>query len=83
MRTKQLIWGLNNTQKFRAIVNGVGFIMKVKDLEDKFVFTTQRVAVWNALATCARENVSGFGTTYTYYDEKMVATKVVIQVNLL
>jgi hypothetical protein len=35
------------------------------------------------LATCARENVGGFGTTYTYYDEKMVATKVDIQVNLL
>jgi hypothetical protein len=83
MRTKQLIWGLNNTQKFRAIVNGVGFIMKVKDLEDKFVFTTQRVAVWNALSTCARENLSGFGTTYTYYDEKMETTKVDVQVNLL
>jgi hypothetical protein len=64
-------------------VNGVGFIMKVKDLEDKFVFTTQRVAVWNALATCAREKIEGFGTTYTYYDGKMESTKVDVQVNLL
>jgi hypothetical protein len=83
MRTKQLIWGLNNTQKFRAIVNGVGFIMKVKDLEDKFVFTTQRVAVWNALERCAIEKIDGFGTTYTYYDEKMKSTKVDVQVNLI
>ena len=83
MRTKQLIWGMNNTQKFRAIVNGVGFIMKVKDLEDKFVFTAQRVAVWNALATCARENLGGFGTRYTHYDKNMVVCSVDVQVNLL
>lgn len=83
MRTKQLIWGLNNTQKFRAIVNGVGFIMNVKDLESKFVFTSQRVAVWMALETCARENITGFSKTYTNYDNKMNLTKVDVQVDLI
>lgn len=83
MRTKQIIWGLNNTQKFRAIVNGVGFIMKVKDLEDKFVFTTQRVAVWNALETCARENIMGFATTSTQYNHKMERIQVEVQVDLI
>lgn len=83
MRTKQLIWGLNNTQKFRAIVNGVGFIMKVKDLEDKFVFTSQRVAVWNALEMCARENIKGFATTSTQYDSKMNRIQVEVQVDLI
>lgn len=83
MRTKQLIWGLNNTQKFRAIVNGVGFIMNVKDIENKFVFTSQRVAVWMALETCARENVIGFGKTYTSYDDKMNPITVDVQVDLI
>ncbi len=83
MRTKQIIWGLNNTQKFRAIVNGVGFIMDVKDLQNKFVFTSQRVAVWMALEACARENITGFGKTYTSYDDKMNVTKVDVQVNLI
>lgn len=83
MRTKQIIWGLNNTQKFRAIVNGVGFIMNVKDLESKFVFTSQRVAVWMALETCARENITGISKTYTNYDNKMNLTKVDVQVDLI
>lgn len=83
MRTKQLIWGLNNTQKFRAIVNGVGFIMKVKDLESKFVFTSQRVAVWMALETCAREKIKGFATTSTQYDGKMNRIQVEVQVDLI
>lgn len=83
MRTKQLIWGLNNTQKFRAIVNGVGFIMKVKDLEDKFVFTNQRVAVWTALERCAIEKLIGYSTTVTAYDHNMNKVTVDVQVNLL
>lgn len=83
MRTKQIIFGLNNTQKFRAIVNGVGFIMNVKDLESKFVFTSQRVAVWMALETCARENITGFGRSYTSYDDKMNPITVDVQVDLI
>jgi hypothetical protein len=69
MRTKVLIDGLNNTQKFRAIINGV-FIgdCQVKDLlGNRFPQREQRVAVWDALMYLARDrrlgrNVSGFGT---------------------
>jgi len=69
MRTKVIIDGLNNTQKFRAIINGV-FIgdCQVKDLlGNRFPQREQRVAVWDALMYLARDrrlgrNVSGFGT---------------------
>jgi hypothetical protein len=69
MRTKVIIDGLNNTQKFRAIINGV-FIgdCQVKDLlSNRFPQREQRVAVWDALMYLARDrrlgrNVSGFGT---------------------
>jgi hypothetical protein len=69
MRTKVLIDGLNNTQKFRAIINGV-FIgdCQVKDLlGNRFPQREQRVAVWDALMYLARDrrlgrNVTGFGT---------------------
>ena len=69
MRTKVIIDGLNNTQKFRAIINGV-FIgdCQVKDLlGNRFPQREQRVAVWDALMYLARDrrlgrNVTGFGT---------------------
>ena len=69
MRTKVIIDGLNNTQKFRAILNGV-FIgdRQVKDLlGNRFPQREQRVAVWDALMYLARDrrlgkNISGFGT---------------------
>ena len=69
MRTKVLIDGLNNTQKFRAIINGV-FIgdCQVKDLMgNRFPQREQRVAVWDALMYLARDrrlgkNITGFGT---------------------
>ena len=69
MRTKVIIDGLKNTQKFRAVINGV-FIgdCQVKDLMgSRFPQREQRVAVWDALMYLARDrrlgkNVSGFGT---------------------
>jgi hypothetical protein len=69
MRTKVIIDGLNNTQKFRAIINGI-FIgdCQVKDLlGNRFPQREQRVAVWDALMYLARDrrlgkNISGFGT---------------------
>jgi hypothetical protein len=70
MRTKVIIDGLNNTQKFRAIINGV-FIgdCQVKDLlGNRFPQREQRVAVWDALMYLASrrrrlgEDVTGFGT---------------------
>jgi hypothetical protein len=70
MRTKVIIDGLNNTQKFRAIINGV-FIgdCQVKDLlSNRFPQREQRVAVWDALMYLASrrrrlgEDVIGFST---------------------
>lgn len=69
MRTKVIIEGLNNTQKFRAIINGV-YIgdCQVKDLmASRFPHQAQRVAVWDALLYLARDrrlgkNITGFGT---------------------
>lgn len=69
MRTKVIIDGLKNTQKFRAVINGV-FVgdCQVKDLmENRFPKQEQRVAVWNALCIIAmgiRHNkpITGFGT---------------------
>ena len=51
MRTKVIIDGLKNTQKFRAVINGV-FVgdCQVKDLMgSRFPQREQRVAVWDAL----------------------------------
>ena len=69
MRTKVIIDGLNNTQKFRAVINGV-FIgdCQVKDLMgNRFLQREQRVAVWNALMDVALRrrhglNMTGFAT---------------------
>jgi len=70
MNTKIIIDGLKNSQKFRAIINGV-FIgdCQVKDLmSNRFPQREQRVAVWDALMQIAIrrrhgiEIVTGFGT---------------------
>lgn len=61
MRTKVIIEGLNNTQKFRAVINGV-FIgdCQVKDLMgNRFPHQAQRVAVWDALSEVARSRRVG------------------------
>ena len=51
MRTKVIIEGLNNSQKFRAVINGVIIgDCQVKDLmANRFQQREQRVAVWDAL----------------------------------
>jgi hypothetical protein len=61
MRTKVIIDGLNNTQKFRAVINGV-FVgdCQVKDLVgSRFPQREQRVAVWNALMQVAMRRRHG------------------------
>jgi hypothetical protein len=65
MRTKVIIDGLNNTQKFRAIINGV-FIgdCQVKDLiGSRFPQREQRVAVWNSLMEVAMRRRHGLPMT--------------------
>jgi hypothetical protein len=70
MRTKVIIDGLKNTQKFRAIINGVVIgDNQVKDLlGNRFQQREQRVAVWNALQQIAVRQrtglklMTGYGT---------------------
>jgi hypothetical protein len=70
MNTKILIDGLKNSQKFRAVINGV-FIgdCQVKDLMgSRFPQREQRVAVWNSLMEIAMRKrhglkMTGFATT--------------------
>lgn len=61
MRTKVIIDGLNNTQKFRAVINEV-FIgdCQVKDLlGNRFPHQVQRAAVWEALVEIAMRKRHG------------------------
>lgn len=68
MRTKVIIDGLNNTQKFRAIINGVIIgDCQVKDLlANRFPQREQRVAVWDALSEIARGRRVGFGLVNSF-----------------
>jgi hypothetical protein len=56
LRTKIIIEGLQNTQKFRAIINEVMVgDCQVKDLMgSRFPHVAQRAAVWEALMEVAR-----------------------------
>ena len=61
MRTKVIIEGLNNSQKFRAIINEIMIgDCQVKDLlGNRFPHVVQRVAVWEALMEIARARRGG------------------------
>jgi hypothetical protein len=91
MRTKQIIEGLNNTQKFRAVINGVIIgDCQVKDLQaNRFQQREQRIAVWQALEMIASSHrvgstlVDSYGRSYEFYDGKMNKTMIDIQVNLV
>jgi hypothetical protein len=81
MRTKVIIDGLNNTQKFRAIINGVIIgDNQVKDLMgSRFSQREQRIAVWNALMQVGMQKrhgneTDGYGTNKDGVD---------VQVNLV
>jgi hypothetical protein len=82
MRMKQVIRGLNNSQKIRVIVNGVGFNTTVLGMTE-MCFTDQRIAVWLALERIAMEKLQGFGGRSRVYDDKMRLVEIDYQVNLL
>ena len=65
MRTKVIIDGLKNTQKFRAVINGVMIgDCQVKDLMgSRFPQREQRVAVWNSLMEVAMRRRHGLPMT--------------------
>jgi hypothetical protein len=81
MRAKRIVAGLNNSQKIRVIVNGVGFHTTVQGMTE-MCFTDQRVAVWTALERIAREGIRGFASRTAVYDDKMQKTYVDFQVDL-
>lgn len=63
MRTKVIIEGLKNSQKFRAVINGVVIgDCQVKDLVgNRFMQRDQRVAVWDALNEIGKSRRLNFG----------------------
>lgn len=86
MRTKQWIQGLNNNQRIRAIVNGIGYITTVKDaLSGPFV--TQTNAMHSALLSLSwakqQDNATGINRSVKVYDDKMQHINFDIQVDLL
>jgi hypothetical protein len=86
MRTKQWITGLNNNQRIRAIVNGVGFITTVKDALSG-PFNTQTNAMYSALMSLSyakqQDNATGIGRRFKVYDHKMHHIEYDIQVDLI
>lgn len=54
MRTKQIVKGLSNNQKFRFILTAkdgteFGMVITVQQMSDCFATSTARLAVWHAL----------------------------------
>lgn len=76
MRTKQIIEGFKNSQKFRVVMNGIIIgDCQVKDLlGNRFQNTTQRIAVWEALIELSatmrfrNPNAQSFGANLRGYD---------------
>jgi hypothetical protein len=87
MRTSQIVRGLNNSQKIRIIVNGVGFHTTVEGMTH-MVFTHQRIAVWNALqcisdSKLTKEPITGFASRTRYYNDQNEMVDVDYQVDLV
>ena len=84
MRRSQVIKGLNNSQKVRVIVNGVGFYTTVEGACE-MPFTEQRIAVWNALQYIAdrKDTITGFASRTSLYNSKDERVEVEFQVDLL
>ena len=61
MRTKTIIDGLKNSQKFRVIFKGdgsendIGMYMTVKQMSEMFATTNSRTLCWEALEMLASE----------------------------
>ena len=83
MNRKQIVKGLNNSQRIRVIVNNVGFGGTIGEILNSMCFTEQRVAVWRALEVMAREGITGYGGQNRVYDDKMQVETVSFQVNLV
>ena len=87
MRTKQVIAGLNNSQKIRIMVDGFGMYMQVKNL-DSICTSTHRWAVDSALvrlvSAIKKDSLTtGFGSRINVYNNKMESVSVDVQVDLV
>ena len=87
MRTKQVIKGLNNSQKIRIILNGVGWYSTVEGMTDMCI-THQRIAVWNALQHIAdlrdtASPITGYASRSKFYNDKNELVDVDFQVDLV
>jgi hypothetical protein len=82
MRTKQSVPGFKNSQRVRAIVNGVGYITTIQDLVAG-PFTTQTTALLNVLHIIKTENCCGVGTTIRTFDHEMKEKSYEIQLDML
>ncbi len=70
MRTKQLYPGINNSQKIRVILNGVGVYTTVMQTQGIFSHTYHRVAVDVALTEIAQQRgkIVGYATRWNGID---------------
>ena len=82
MRAKRLIQGLNNNQKIRVIIDGVGFVTTVKDV-DNMPFVSQRVAVHSVLMSIGTQGLQGLATTQRVYSERQTTEEYQVQVDLV
>jgi hypothetical protein len=82
MRAKRLIQGLNNSQKIRVIIDGVGFVTTVRDV-DNMPFLSQRMAVHSTLMSIGTQGLQGLATTQRVYSERQTTEEYQVQVDLV
>ena len=89
MRTKRFIDGLNNSQKIRVILNGIGFYTTVAGAFE-MAFRSQQVAVTSALCSLGCDQYlpsdkqpSGFATRMKVYDDTGSQVEYDVQVDLV
>ncbi len=82
MKTKQLIVRLNNSQKIRVILNGIGFYTTVKGTEN-MAFTSQRIAIQSTLQTMATQKVTGLAMSQKVYGSNMEYDTYSVQVDMV
>jgi len=89
MKTKRYFTGLDNNQKIRVIVNGIGFVTTVKGVFD-MCFTSQRIAVSTTLTMLGFDQYqpegvrpTGILRRETVFNEKGEQVEYDVQVDLI
>lgn len=84
MRTKQIIWGLNNSQRIRVILNGIGFYTTVKGATE-LPFVSQNGAMYSALIELAngKDKATGIVTRVAVYNHKMEREEFDVQIDFV